>query len=86
LAEPAGEVVCLQEGKDRRLGVRHRGLGRAGLSRREALVCQLPSVLAEPAGVRRIYQRAGFTLVREQPEHSYGHDLIAEDWARSLSG
>jgi hypothetical protein len=38
------------------------------------------------ASARRIYQRAGFTLVREQPEHSYGHDLIAEDWARSLSG
>jgi hypothetical protein len=44
------------------------------------------STVSVLAGARRIYQRAGFTLVREQPEHSYGHDLIAEDWARSLSG
>jgi DNA-binding MarR family transcriptional regulator/GNAT superfamily N-acetyltransferase len=48
----------------------------------EGIVLSTVSVLAS---ARRIYQRAGFTLVREQPEHSYGHDLIAEDWARSLS-
>jgi GNAT superfamily N-acetyltransferase len=49
----------------------------------ERIVLSTVSVLAS---ARRIYQRAGFTLVREQPEHSYGDDLIAEDWARSLSG
>ena len=49
----------------------------------ERIVLSTVSVLAS---ARRIYQRAGFTLVHEQPEHSYGHDLIAEDWARSLSG
>jgi len=49
----------------------------------ERIVLSTVSVLAS---ARRIYQRAGFTLVREQPEHSYGHDLIGEDWARSLSG
>jgi GNAT superfamily N-acetyltransferase len=49
----------------------------------ERIVLSTVSVLAS---ARRIYQRAGFTLVREQPEHSYGHDLIAEDWARSLTG
>jgi DNA-binding MarR family transcriptional regulator/GNAT superfamily N-acetyltransferase len=49
----------------------------------ERIVLSTVSVLAS---ARRIYQRAGFTLVSEQPEHSYGHDLIAEDWARSLSG
>jgi DNA-binding MarR family transcriptional regulator/GNAT superfamily N-acetyltransferase len=49
----------------------------------ERIVLSTVSVLAS---ARRIYQRAGFTLVREQPEHSYGHDLITEDWARSLSG
>ena len=48
----------------------------------ERIVLSTVSVLAS---ARRIYQRAGFTLVHEQPEHSYGHDLIAEDWARSLS-
>ena len=49
----------------------------------ERIVLSTVSVLAS---ARRIYQRAGFTLVREEPEHSYGHDLIGEDWARSLSG
>ena len=48
----------------------------------ERIVLSTVSVLAS---ARRIYQRAGFTLVREQPEHSYGNDLIAEDWARSVS-
>jgi DNA-binding MarR family transcriptional regulator/ribosomal protein S18 acetylase RimI-like enzyme len=48
----------------------------------ERIVLSTVSVLAS---ARRIYQRAGFTLVREQREHSYGHDLIAEDWARSVS-
>jgi DNA-binding MarR family transcriptional regulator/GNAT superfamily N-acetyltransferase len=36
------------------------------------------------ADARRIYQAAGFTLVSEQREHSYGHDLTAQIWARSL--
>ena len=49
----------------------------------ERIVLSTVSVLAS---ARRIYQRAGFTLVREEPEHSYGHDVIGEDWARSLSG
>jgi DNA-binding MarR family transcriptional regulator/GNAT superfamily N-acetyltransferase len=49
----------------------------------ERIVLSTVSVLAS---ARRIYQRAGFTVVGEQPEHSFGHDLIAEDWARSLSG
>jgi DNA-binding MarR family transcriptional regulator/ribosomal protein S18 acetylase RimI-like enzyme len=48
----------------------------------ERIVLSTVSVLAS---ARRIYQRAGFALVREQPEHSYGHDLIAEEWARSVS-
>jgi len=46
----------------------------------------LPRHIPDRDAAPRFYQRAGFTLVREQPEHSYGHDLIAEDWARSLSG
>jgi DNA-binding MarR family transcriptional regulator/N-acetylglutamate synthase-like GNAT family acetyltransferase len=33
---------------------------------------------------RRIYQGAGFTLDSEQPHHSYGKDLIGQDWSRSL--
>jgi len=36
------------------------------------------------ADARRIYQRAGFTLDRENPHHSFGHDLIGQDWSRPL--
>jgi DNA-binding MarR family transcriptional regulator/N-acetylglutamate synthase-like GNAT family acetyltransferase len=33
---------------------------------------------------RRIYQRAGFTLVGSEPHHSFGHDLVGETWRRTL--
>jgi DNA-binding MarR family transcriptional regulator/N-acetylglutamate synthase-like GNAT family acetyltransferase len=33
---------------------------------------------------RRIYQRAGFVLESEERHHSYGHDLVAQDWGRDL--
>ena len=34
---------------------------------------------------RRIYQRAGFELVGSQPHHSFGHDLVAQDWRLALA-
>ena len=33
---------------------------------------------------RRIYQRAGFTLDNESPHHSFGHDLVGQNWSRPL--
>jgi DNA-binding MarR family transcriptional regulator/GNAT superfamily N-acetyltransferase len=36
------------------------------------------------ADARRIYQRAGFTLVDEDPHHSFGHDLVGQHWTRKL--
>jgi GNAT superfamily N-acetyltransferase len=33
---------------------------------------------------RRIYRRAGFELDRQEPHHSFGHDLIGEHWSRDL--
>lgn len=29
---------------------------------------------------RQIYQRAGFRLVAEEPHHSFGHDLVGQNW------
>jgi DNA-binding MarR family transcriptional regulator/GNAT superfamily N-acetyltransferase len=39
------------------------------------------SVLAE---ARRIYERTGFTLQDEEPHHSFGADLIGQNWSRPL--
>jgi DNA-binding MarR family transcriptional regulator/GNAT superfamily N-acetyltransferase len=33
---------------------------------------------------RRIYEKAGFRLVKEEPHHSWGHDLVAETWDLTL--
>jgi GNAT superfamily N-acetyltransferase len=33
---------------------------------------------------RRIYQAAGFALVEEERHHSFGHDLVGQNWARDL--
>lgn len=33
---------------------------------------------------RRIYERAGFTLDREERHHNFGHDLVGQDWSRAL--
>ena len=33
---------------------------------------------------RKIYQKAGFVLVHEEPHHSFGHDLIGQNWSLTL--
>jgi len=33
---------------------------------------------------RGIYQRAGFELVEEEAHHSFGHDLVGQNWRREL--
>ena len=33
---------------------------------------------------RRIYQAAGFTLTAQERHHSFGHDLVGQNWERPL--
>jgi DNA-binding MarR family transcriptional regulator/N-acetylglutamate synthase-like GNAT family acetyltransferase len=33
---------------------------------------------------RQIYVQAGFQLVKEEPHHSFGHDLVGETWELAL--
>ena len=33
---------------------------------------------------RHVYEKAGFRLIKEEPHHSFGHDLVAETWELEL--
>lgn len=95
---PAGCVFCVRENEDtarlRLLLVEPsaRGLGLGTRLTRECLD------FAKDAGYRRvvlwtndilvaarkIYQRAGFTLVKQENYRGFGHDLTGQDWTLEL--
>ncbi len=93
--EPAGCVFCVRDAAPdtARLrlllvdpGARGHGIGGLLVARcvefaRQAgyreLVLWTNDVLV---AARRLYRRAGFELVAEQPHHSFGRDLVGQDW------
>lgn len=96
--EPVGCIFCMQKDAEtaqlRLLLVEPgaRGLGVGGRLIQECLrfaqeanyeqiVLWTNDVLTS---ARRLYERAGFTLDREDPHHSFGHDLVGQFWSRPL--
>jgi DNA-binding MarR family transcriptional regulator/GNAT superfamily N-acetyltransferase len=96
--EPVGSVFCVK--KDERVAQlrlllvepRARGMGigtqlvercvdfarRAGYER---IMLWTNDVLDD---ARRIYERTGFVLEEEEPHHSFGRDLVGQNWGREL--
>ncbi|MFJ6655957.1 GNAT family N-acetyltransferase [Streptomyces sp. NPDC091377] len=96
---PVGSVMCVRddapatarlrlllvEPDTRGLGIGNRLVGEVvGFARAvgyRELVLWTNDILS---AARHLYRRHGFTLVAEEPHHSFGHDLVGQDWRLRL--
>lgn len=85
-SESVGQLrLLLVEPAARGLGIGTRLVEECVLTARrlgyEKLVLWTNDVLDD---ARRIYERFGFRLVEEDPHHSFGHDLVGQNWELEL--
>ncbi|MCC5036585.1 GNAT family N-acetyltransferase [Streptomyces sp. WAC 00631] len=76
-------LLVAQEGRGLRLGTRlvEECLAFAREAGYEQVTLWTNDVLT---AARRIYQSFGFTLADEERHHSYGHDLVGQNWTLDL--
>ncbi|MER5882632.1 helix-turn-helix domain-containing GNAT family N-acetyltransferase [Streptomyces sp. NPDC001941] len=97
---PVGSVMCVRDGAPATARLRlllvepearGRGLGARLVDEatdfaREVGYREVVLWTADVLGAaRKVYQRAGFTLVAERPHRAYGADLVGQDWRLSLA-